>query len=156
MLFGDVAETLGCGEDVPHQDTPEEVSPLLPRSPSIFIVVLLVESDPGGRKPIALDLLRAAELLASEDHAPLHDGISGLPQLYLVELVVYLLQDLCPFVDPQDEGAFLQHLVLDEGVSVDQLVCHVLVEEGVLVEAGGEEAAELGRIFFYGSVRPQG
>ena len=156
MLFGDVPQPLGGRKEVSDEDAPEEVPPLLPRSLSISIVVLLVEGEPGSGKPIALDRRRAAELLAFEDHAPLHDGVDRLAELDLVELVVDLLQDLRPLVDPQDEGAIPQHLVLDEGVSIDQLIRHVLVEEGVLVEAGGKEAAELRPVASHGGVGLEG
>ena len=38
----------------------------------------------------------------------------------------------------------MKHLVLDEGILVDQPVCHMLVQKGIFVEAGGEEAAQHG------------
>ena len=62
----------------------------------------------------------------------------------LFELVIDLLQDFCAFLDSQDQRRLVQHLVLDEGIFVDQLVhIDVLMKEGVFVKAGGEEAAKL-------------
>ena len=120
------------------------------------MVVLLAQRQPGRGEPVALDLFRAAELLAPDADAPLHDAVSTLTQLYLIELVVNLFEHISAFIDAQYERASLQHLVLDQRIFVDQPVRHMLVQEGIIVEAGGEEAAQLGGVAAHGRVRVQG
>jgi len=43
-----------------------------------------------------------------------------------------------------------------ERIFVDQPVCNMLVQEGVFIEAGGEEAAQLARVPAHGRGRVQG
>ena len=89
-------------------------------------------------------LVGQAELLVLYRDAPLHNLIDAAAQVYFVVLVVDFFQDLGALVDAYDRGRAFDYFVLDKGVAVDEAVGVVLVEEGVFVELGCEEAAELG------------
>ena len=89
-------------------------------------------------------LVGQAELLVPDRDAPLHDLIDAAAEIYFVVLVVYFFQDFDALVDAYDCGCTIDYFVLDEWVAVDEAVCVVLVEEGVFVELGCEESAQLG------------
>ena len=60
VLFGHVAQPLGGGEDVAHQDSSQQIPSFLSVCIYVFGVVVLAESQPGSGETVAVDLLSSS------------------------------------------------------------------------------------------------